>query len=249
MFGPNATNSAAYDHTRNAVENMLWGYNGAIFAYVQTASGKTHTMRGEGGGEDGEVQMVAQDIFRHVEAQASHQDVVVKASFIEVYIERVGDLLVLLGNRSNLGVREGGNGSLVVSEGRVAMGASDLIGIFHEGDQNRAVGLTGMNSCSSCSHAILKITVENTSKGNATISTLSMIDLAGSKSAKHTGTAGDRRLEGGNINNSLLVLSRVITVLGKISRAGAKKRNRKEDPPSWQVDNLCTRGFPRNDPG
>ena len=68
MFGPNATNSAAYDHTRNAVEDMLWGYDEAIFAYVQTASGKTHTMHGEGGGENGVVQMAARDIFRHIEA-------------------------------------------------------------------------------------------------------------------------------------------------------------------------------------
>jgi centromeric protein E len=228
MFGEDADNVKVYENVaKGIVKSAVAGLNGTIFAYGQTSSGKTYTMQGSGSNEEGYsnggggiVHLAANDIFNHVK-NTPDRTFEIRASFIEIYNEEVRDLL---GDNAVLAVREDPHrGFFVSSVEEIVMDFESLLRVLFSGEKNRAVAATGMNERSSRSHTIFRITIEsrqktddgdddenlsNASNGSLStnnvavrISTLNLVDLAGSDSVRHTGSTGFlQRKEGGKIN-------------------------------------------------
>ena len=167
------------------------GEDGTICAYGQTASGKTYTMQGLGvtssssssieqqdGG--GIIQMTANDIFAHINAQhPTTQKFVVRVSYIEIYNEEVRDLLSTEPGDAKRNIREK-DGIFFVEHSidRVVYSMNELLEVVSDGEKNRSVGSTQMNERSSRSHSILRITVERRTPSSSvpTISTLNLVD-------------------------------------------------------------------------
>ena len=172
--------------------------------------------------------MAAIDVFDHVRRERSRgKSFAVHASLVEVYNERVYDLL----SQSNKAVdARGQGGELKVAGGgeirdctrTVVTCVEDALRVLREGERRRSVGSTEMNERSSRSHAIFRLSVECTDEatGVATVTTLSLVDLAGSESARRTGATGERRREGGKINQSLNDLGMVVRELARQRRSG-----------------------------
>jgi centromeric protein E len=183
--------------------------------------------------DGGIVHMAASDIFQLIEA-STDRDFVVKMSIIEIYNDEVRDLLVTRGGNNTLRVRNLGKRFVVESKERIVKELNDVLSVLLTGEKNRSVGSTDMNERSSRSHTVIRITVESRPKsaekndtendesdeeadnelsnnGTRRISTLTLVDLAGSEGVKRT---GQRQKEGVEINQSLLTLGRLITILG-----------------------------------
>lgn len=229
---------------RSMVHTVLNGKHATIFAYGQTGSGKTYTMQGEGkamSGQAGIIQLVVSDLFRFMRtgAQAS-REFVVKVSYLEVYNERLRDLLSddAADNKSD-GTPTGAtpvihNGGPEVllrtnAKGEVTMNCTirevktveEALELLIFGNTNRVVAKTDMNKHSSRSHAIYRLTVESFEKElgpgaeMVRLADFNLVDLAGSEGAKSAGTSGKRQNEGAKINQSLLSLSNVINALSQ----------------------------------
>ena len=207
---------------REIVSDAVQGRNGSIFAYGQTSSGKTHTMQGSStisrnGKEDGFVHLAAVDLFHDI-SQSHERNYTVHASVIEVYNEEVRDLLVdTKRSKTNvLKIRENTKKGIYVNAvKKEANSLSKLLKILSSGEKNRIVAKTTLNKRSSRSHLIFCISLESKSSvknGNSRpvstetelsqISTLNLIDLAGSESVRHRSahSTEKRRKEGGSIN-------------------------------------------------
>uniref|UniRef100_A0A915Q7B7 Kinesin motor domain-containing protein n=1 Tax=Setaria digitata TaxID=48799 RepID=A0A915Q7B7_9BILA len=213
-----------YDNSaKEVVESAMAGYNGTLFAYGQTASGKTYTMFGTENVE-GIVQMALDTIFAKI-LEGSGRRYMLRMSCIEIYNEKVRDLLS--DSIADLPVKEfkektvvdGLREEVIVGKDGVeiliqrAFGTSCLFA-------NRVIGETALNERSSRSHVILRFIIECydddvTSVSSSYISFLNVVDLAGSESAKQSGGDGDRLKESGKINTSLLALQKVINQLSE----------------------------------
>ncbi|GJN89577.1 hypothetical protein Rhopal_002564-T1 [Rhodotorula paludigena] len=198
------------------VKAALAGFNGTVFAYGQTASGKTHTMTGSPL-EPGIIPLSIDELFLAIRAQRSRRSYSLRVSFLEIYNEQLRDLLA---SPAGAGAGAGARGPEIVEGGAVknleerAVALPDeVLEVLREGEARRRVGATDWNERSSRSHCVFTVTIESMSKkdGSARTSKLNLIDLAGSESA--TGQE-DRRKEGSFINRSLLTLG---TVIGKLS--------------------------------
>ena len=210
-FGEDSTTTQVYnDVVSGIISSAVSGLNGTIFAYGQTSSGKTFTMMGGGLKQPsvhGIIQMAAKDIFSQIEVNPTRV-FLLRVSFIEIYNEEVRDLLVssAQGTSAVLAIREDPkHGVFVNSNESVVMDLDALCSILFMGEKNRSVGSTSMNGQSSRSHTIFRITIESRSndlleEDAVRISTLNLVDLAGSESVRHTGATGERKKEGGKIN-------------------------------------------------
>lgn len=214
---------------RRIVRSTLEGINGTVFAYGQTSSGKTFTMQGEEGFAPGFLPLAVEDIFRYIE-QSAERDFLLRVSFVEIYNEVVRDLLA---GGDNLKLREDPRkGVYVDCHEEIITDYDGILQLLRAGNERRAVGTTAMNERSSRSHSIFRIVIESKSKvavnrdgknggrtsdadeaGAVLVASLNLVDLAGSESLRHTGAEGIRQREAGNINKSLLTLSRVINSL------------------------------------
>uniref|UniRef100_A0A915CGW6 Kinesin motor domain-containing protein n=1 Tax=Parascaris univalens TaxID=6257 RepID=A0A915CGW6_PARUN len=199
----------------DVVKSAMAGYNGTVFAYGQTASGKTYTIFGDRH-SDGVVQMAVDTIFSTIESGGLRR-YLLRMSCVEIYNEHVRDLLS--SDHNDLLVLEvKGN---VVINGVVEEVITDRTGVdtlIQAAFERRAVGETSLNERSSRSHAILRFVIEshddNPQVGTASyIAYLNIVDLAGSENAEQTGTEEVRLREGSNVNRSLFTLSRVISQL------------------------------------
>ncbi|GAA5979892.1 hypothetical protein JCM11641_007578 [Rhodosporidiobolus odoratus] len=196
------------------VRSALGGFNGTVFAYGQTASGKTHTMMGSPS-EPGIIPLAIDELFSYIHKQNTHRTYSLRVSFLEIYNEHLRDLLVSPTATSNSGSKGPEiveNGLVKNLEERAVSLPSEVLEVLREGEQRRRVGATDWNERSSRSHCVFVVTIESMSKssGAARTSKLNLIDLAGSESA--TGQE-DRRKEGSFINRSLLTLGTVISRL------------------------------------
>lgn len=238
VYGEDANTCEIYDSlVRGIVDSVRSGKNGTIFTYGQTSSGKTFTMQGTGDDSNvGIIQLAARDIFQSIADDSDNTSTSVRVSYVEIYNEELRDLLNNRQSSTSLTIRDDKKGNVVV-EGlkEVAVRNLDqLMEVFRIGENNKSYGSTRMNERSSRSHAILKIGLEKKTivqpafedKENSfsestanvtvkTVSTLSLCDLAGSESVRHTGASGLQKKEGGMINMSLLTLSKVLTSLGQ----------------------------------
>ncbi|KAG8228748.1 hypothetical protein J437_LFUL009670 [Ladona fulva] len=205
---------------RPIVSKVLEGYNGTIFAYGQTGTGKTFTMQGDW--EDPHLKGIIPNSFAHIFGYIakSKEDkrFLVRVSYLEIYQEEVRDLLsqdqgkrLEVRERPNLGVFVKGLSGYVVNN------AGDMDKIVKMGNKNRVVGATAMNAQSSRSHAIFTVTVEciqEDSEGHhLRMGKLHLVDLAGSERQSKTGSSGQRLKEASQINLSLSTLGNVISAL------------------------------------
>uniref|UniRef100_A0A8C7HXH4 plus-end-directed kinesin ATPase n=1 Tax=Oncorhynchus kisutch TaxID=8019 RepID=A0A8C7HXH4_ONCKI len=202
------------------------GYNVCIFAYGQTGSGKSYTMMGKQDQKDqqGIIPLLCEDLFTKISDSNKENSLSysVEVSYMEIYCERVRDLLNPK-NKGNLRVREHPlMGPYVEDLSKLAVTSyNDIQDLMESGNKARTVAATNMNETSSRSHAVFNIIFtqkkhdmdsENTSEK---VSKISLVDLAGSERADSTGAKGTRLKEGANINKSLTTLGKVISALAE----------------------------------
>ncbi|XP_015110984.1 kinesin-like protein unc-104 isoform X3 [Diachasma alloeum] len=215
------------------LQHAFEGYNVCIFAYGQTGAGKSYTMMGkQEEGQEGIIPQICKDLFRRISSNTS--DTVkhsVEVSYMEIYCERVRDLLNPK-NKGNLRVREHPLlGPYVEDLSKLAvMSYEDIHDLIDEGNKARTVAATNMNETSSRSHAVFTIFFTQQKHDSTTglvtekVSKISLVDLAGSERADSTGAKGTRLKEGANINKSLTTLGKVISALAEIAATKKKKK-------------------------
>jgi hypothetical protein len=181
------------------VDSVLQGYNGTVFAYGQTGTGKTHTMEGQW--EPTEMRGIIPRAFCRIfeKIEATHdQNFLVRASFLEIYNEEVRDLLSK-DPKNQLELKEDNERGVFVKDltSYVVKGVSEMENVLLAGKKNRSVGATLMNQDSSRSHSIFSIVIESSvesADGSRHIRAgkLNLVDLAGSERQSKTGATGDR---------------------------------------------------------
>lgn len=221
---------------RDILDNAFDGYNACIFAYGQTGSGKSYTMMGSSGADEGGIiPRLCDSLFERIAIQQSPPALTykVEVSYMEIYNERVHDLLDPETTRRSLRVREHAVlGPYVDGLSQLAVTSfQDIDNLMTEGNKSRTVAATNMNSESSRSHAVFSVVLTQTLCDAATgvsgekVARLSLVDLAGSERAVKTGAVGDRLKEGSNINKSLTTLGLVISKLADQS-SGSKNKDK-----------------------
>ena len=213
------------------LDNAFQGYNNCIFAYGQTGSGKSYSMMGYGE-EAGVIPRICKNMFERITDLQKDKNLTytVEVSYLEIYNERVRDLLNPT-TKGNLKVREHpSTGPYVEDLAKLAVRSFEEIEhLMDEGNKARTVAATSMNETSSRSHAVFTLTVtqkrhdEETRMDTEKVAKISLVDLAGSERATSTGATGARLKEGAEINRSLSTLGRVIAALADLSQG--KKKN------------------------
>eukprot|EP00668_Euglena_longa_P012844 GGOE01015339.1.p2 GENE.GGOE01015339.1~~GGOE01015339.1.p2 ORF type:complete len:548 (+),score=200.63 GGOE01015339.1:64-1707(+) len=228
VYPPDARQAEVYAFTgKEIVDDVFKGYNGTIFVYGQTGSGKTHSMMGpslgalQGYCDDPELKgiipRVVESVFHHVEAAEEAVEFTLKVSYVEIYMERIRDLLDP--KKTNLQLHEdlhGGRGVYVVDATEAYVSDVDeVFRLMRSGAANRTVAATRMNDESSRSHSIFQITVtqKHSVKLEQKSSKLFLVDLAGSERAGKTRVEGQQLEEAKLINKSLSTLGMVINAL------------------------------------
>ncbi|KAM9357663.1 kinesin-like protein KIF1A [Symphorus nematophorus] len=214
------------------------GYNVCIFAYGQTGAGKSYTMMGKQDVKDqqGIIPLLCEDLFTKISDNTDNSmSYSVEVSYMEIYCERVRDLLNPK-NKGNLRVREHPlMGPYVEDLSKLAVTSyNDIQDLMDSGNKARTVAATNMNETSSRSHAVFNIIftqkrhdaeTDNTSEK---VSKVSLVDLAGSERADSTGAKGTRLKEGANINKSLTTLGKVISALAEVDSGSNKNKKKKK---------------------
>ncbi|NWW55145.1 CENPE protein, partial [Pedionomus torquatus] len=204
------------------IKSAVQGYNGTIFAYGQTASGKTYTMMGN---EDsvGIIPKAIQHVFKVI-CEIPEREFLLRVSYMEIYNETITDLLCDIRKKKPLGIREDVNRNTYVEDliEEVVVAPEQVMEWIRKGEKNRHYGETKMNEHSSRSHTIFRMIIESRERsdpanancdGAVMVSHLNLVDLAGSERASQTGSEGVRLKEGCNINRSLFILGQVIKKL------------------------------------
>lgn len=203
------------------VESVVQGYNGTIFAYGQTGTGKTHTMEGDikSDLQKGVTPRCFEMIFNLIKA-TYNTNYLIRVSYLELYNEEIKDLLSKSGNSQSLEIKENPEVGFYVKDLStwVVKSPSDMIQLLEKGKEVKHVASTNMNDRSSRSHCIFSVIVDNSTtdeNGEEHIRTgkLNLVDLAGSERQKKTGATGDTLQEGIKINLSLTALGKVIYAL------------------------------------
>ncbi|KAI4209849.1 MAG: hypothetical protein LQ351_007267 [Letrouitia transgressa] len=213
------------------LDNAFKGYNNCIFAYGQTGSGKSYSMMGYGE-ESGVIPRICENLFERITELQKDKNLTytVEVSYLEIYNERVRDLLNP-STKGNLKVREHpATGPYVEDLAKLVVRSfQEIQQLMDEGNKARTVAATNMNETSSRSHAVFTLTVTQkrhdveTSMDTEKVAKISLVDLAGSERATSSGATGARLKEGAEINRSLSTLGRVIAALADL--ATGKKRN------------------------
>ncbi|XP_062581059.1 kinesin-like protein KIF2A [Saccostrea cucullata] len=220
-FDENSTNEMVYRYTaKPLVECIFEGGMATCFAYGQTGSGKTHTMGGDfssKGQQDcakGIYCLAARDVFRLLNTKYKKLELTVGASFFEIYSGKVFDLL---NKKLKLRVLEDAKGQVNVvglKEEHIDS-ADDVLRLIQHGNNVRTSGTTSANQHSSRSHAVLQIIVRR-KNSNKLHGKFSLIDLAGNERGADTSSADRQtRMEGAEINKSLLALKECIRALSR----------------------------------
>ncbi|KAG9096061.1 kinesin-like protein Klp8 [Ceratobasidium sp. 370] len=222
------------DLGKELLDHSFAGFNACILAYGQTGSGKSYSMMGYGA-DKGIIPLTCSELFTRLQTQRAadpNVNFVVEVSYIEIYNEKVRDLLNPK-NKGNLKVREHPSLGPYVEDLSKLVAASydEMMTLMDEGNKARTVAATNMNETSSRSHAVftLLLTMKrhdvDTGLDTEKVSRISLVDLAGSERANSTGATGQRLKEGANINKSLTTLGKVISSLALASAepTGGKK--------------------------
>ncbi|VFQ87186.1 unnamed protein product [Cuscuta campestris] len=219
VFGPDSLTENVYEEgVKNVALSALMGINATIFAYGQTSSGKTYTMRGI-------TAKAVNDIYAHI-ANNPGREFRIKISGLEIYNENVRDLLNSESGRSLKLLDDPEKGTTVeklVEE--TAANDEHLRELISICDAQRQVGETSLNETSSRSHQIIRLTIESILRESSGcvrsyVASLNFVDLAGSERASQTNAEGARLREGCHINLSLMTLTTVIRKLSMGKRTG-----------------------------
>ncbi|XP_028028457.1 kinesin-related protein 4-like [Bombyx mandarina] len=212
------TSEVYNDIAKPIVEAAVAGFNGTIFAYGQTSSGKTYTMAGTES-SPGIITLAVLNLFEIIK-NIPDRDFLVRVSYIEIYNETVKDLLNI--EKDNIKIHDTLQGIKVDATEKVTSSPEEVLEIIKQGEANRQTGSTNMNEKSSRSHSIFQITIESKEHvegkeevGSVNVSQLNLVDLAGSERAGQTGAKGLRFKEGTHINKSLSALALVIKKLAE----------------------------------
>uniref|UniRef100_A0A914DCI7 Kinesin-like protein n=1 Tax=Acrobeloides nanus TaxID=290746 RepID=A0A914DCI7_9BILA len=234
VFDPSTSQEDVYMNAAyHIVQDVLTGYNGTIFAYGQTSSGKTHTMEGVIGDSDkqGIIPRIISDIFNHISNMEPDKGILfqIKVSYFEIYNERIRDLLDI--TNTNLPIHEDKNRVPYV-KGATEMFVQypeEVLAAIEEGKSNRQVAVTNMNEHSSRSHSVFLIQVEQENQATQKKLTgkLYLVDLAGSEKVSKTGAEGQVLEEAKSINKSLSTLGNVIAALAEGTRGHIPYRDSK----------------------
>lgn len=257
VFKPNASQEKVYNEAaKSIVTDVLAGYNGTIFAYGQTSSGKTHTMEGVIGKcntcliefkrtfhstllifhffsgdptKQGIIPRIVNDIFNHIYSMEVNLEFHIKVSYYEIYMDKIRDLLDV--SKVNLSVHEDKNRVPYVKGAteRFVSSPEDVFEVIEEGKSNRHVAVTNMNEHSSRSHSVFLINVkqENLENQKKLSGKLYLVDLAGSEKVSKTGAEGSVLDEAKNINKSLSALGNVISALADGNKSHIPYRDSK----------------------
>lgn len=222
VFDTETKQSEVYEFAaRSVVKALFKGYNGTIFAYGQTGSGKTYTM----GGPDvddphlrGIVPRMVSTVFDDIEDADENIEFTVTVSMVEIYQERVRDLLDP--SKDNLQVKEekDGDETNIYIAGVTEVFVTEpthIYDVLKAGASSRAVASTAMNDESSRSHSVFMLTLSqvNNETHNQKTGKLYLVDLAGSEKVRKTGAEGQALKEAQKINSSLSALGNVINAL------------------------------------
>ncbi|KAJ8535599.1 hypothetical protein K7X08_023319 [Anisodus acutangulus] len=224
IFGDECRTLEIYkERTKKIVSTAVQGFNGTVFAYGQTSSGKTHTMRGSAT-EPGVIPMAVQDLFNFIEEEMN-REFLLRMSYMEIYNEEINDLLAP--EHRKLQIHESIERGIFVAGLREEIVASpdQVLELMDFGESHRHIGETNMNTYSSRSHTIFRMIIESREKAEDTktdnscdavrVSVLNLVDLAGSERVAKTGAEGVRLKEGSHINKSLMTLGTVIKKLSE----------------------------------
>ncbi|TDG96409.1 hypothetical protein EPR50_G00241420 [Perca flavescens] len=232
VLPPNTSQEQVYDQcAKQIVKDVLGGYNGTIFAYGQTSSGKTHTMEGKLHDPQlmGIIPRIAHDIFDHIYSMDENLEFHIKVSYFEIYLDKIRDLLDV--SKTNLAVHEDKNRVPYVKgcTERFVSSPEEVMDVIDEGKNNRHVAVTNMNEHSSRSHSIFLINIkqENMETEKKLSGKLYLVDLAGSEKVSKTGAEGAVLDEAKNINKSLSALGNVISALAEGTKTHVPYRDSK----------------------
>ncbi|KAH8249176.1 hypothetical protein KR032_006979 [Drosophila birchii] len=211
VFDEDAGNQEVFDRmAQHIVRACMQGFNGIIFAYGQTLSGKTHTMMGDDQ-NPGVMGLAAKEIFQ-ILTWETKRDFLLRASYIEIYNEKINDLL----DKRNQDIKlyEAGNGVVKISsEECIITSEDDLMRLISSGNKERTLGGAHTPERSGHSHAILRIIIESwKSDGSDMVlhSILNLVDLAGFERSSGGLSHGSRATSGVHINKSLMFLGNVV---------------------------------------
>ncbi|KAF4981536.1 hypothetical protein FDECE_17677 [Fusarium decemcellulare] len=245
VFTTHDNNSRVYDHiAKRLVRRVMEGYHGTVFAYGMTGTGKTFSMQGTAS-SPGVIPLAITDIFSYIRETPS-REFLLRVSYLEIYNEKIHDLLSMpTGNavgggaqQEEIKLREDSKRGVYATplKEEIVQSPTQLLRVIARGDQARRTASTQFNARSSRSHAVVQIVVESRERmpgssaagaskrsgllpGGVRVSTLSLIDLAGSEKAAES---KERRQEGAHINKSLLTLGTVISKLSEWKEKEAK---------------------------
>jgi centromeric protein E len=242
VFAPHDNNYKVYDASaKRLVRRVMEGYHGTVFAYGMTGTGKTFSMQGTTA-SPGVIPLAITDIFSYIR-ETPHREFLLRVSYLEIYNEKIYDLLSPHtgggpgGGQEEIKLREDSKRGVYATplKEEIVQSPTQLLRVIGRGDHARKTGTTQFNAHSSRSHAVVQIVVESRERlimdasgmedkraplapGGVRVSTLSLIDLAGSERAADDKS---RRTEGAHINKSLLTLGTVIARLsGDKDKAG-----------------------------
>ncbi|XP_050974643.1 centromere-associated protein E isoform X2 [Labeo rohita] len=231
VFSAEETTAQLYqDIAKPLVVSAVEGYNGTIFAYGQTSSGKTFTMMGSEH-NSGVIPLAMADVFKTIK-NCPKKEFLLRVSYMEIYNETVTDLLCDSWKRKPLEIREGNYKNVYVADltEELVTSPEQALSWITKGEKNRHYGKTKMNQRSSRSHTIFRMILESRERsdpasgenadGAIIVSHLNLVDLAGAERASQTGAEGARFKEGCNINRSLFTLGQVIKKLSDESQKG-----------------------------
>ncbi|KAL3241326.1 tubulin-dependent ATPase KIP3 [Nakaseomyces bracarensis] len=220
LFDEEATQREVYQSTTSSLlDSVLDGFNSTVFAYGATGCGKTYTVSGTPE-NPGIIFQAMEELFQKMEDLKDIKNFQISLSFLEIYNERIRDLLNPETASQKLVIREDSDNKITVSNlsYHFPTTVQDVMDLVIKGNFNRTTSPTEANEVSSRSHAVLQIHILQSNrsvelKDHQTFGTLSIIDLAGSERAASTKNRGARLHEGANINRSLLALGNCINAL------------------------------------
>ena len=185
---------------KNVIQSVLQGFNGTIFAYGQTSSGKTFTMTGSQN-DEGIIPRMIETIFKHIDESDEEVEFMIKVSIVEIYNEKIRDLLDI--SKTDLKVREDKLRGVYVQDAteHYVNDEHDIELLLCQGTNNRAVGATNMNEGSSRSHMLFMLEVKQKDIDlSIKVGRLFLVDLAGSEKISKTGAEGQQLIEAKSIN-------------------------------------------------
>ncbi|KAL4891374.1 kinesin family protein [Aspergillus ambiguus] len=234
VFTMHEHNSRVYDSAaKRLVRRVMEGYHGTVFAYGMTGTGKTFSMQGTAT-SPGVIPLAITDIFSFIR-ETPHREFLLRVSYLEIYNEKIHDLLSAsssggsMAQQEEIKLREDSKRGVYATplKEEIVQSPTQLLRVIARGDHARRTGSTQFNARSSRSHAVVQIVVESRERaptgptqdrrsgmapGGVRVSTLSLIDLAGSERAADD---KERRTEGAHINKSLLTLGNIISKLSE----------------------------------